>query len=214
MPPEEHCQLLPSGHKAKAVCTVLLMDAGDHIDVLLGNIGALLFLSPRSLLGASGLLPVGRDLWQGFPWLSAGEVQPENGCLSTTELSCKFRHFDQLYIKRFDLIKTVCMFTRGIFGCRYHAEISCWNTELRGFLSAYVVSLSAFCFIKLQARIISVLGQVWATSSCQMPMALLSELKVKEYNFFQVPLQLEDVPCHRIVESQKHWSWKGPFKAI
>lgn len=156
MPPEEHCQLLSSSHKAKEICTLLFMDVVGHVDVLLGNISTLLpFPSPRSVQGASGLLLVGRDLWQGFPWLSAAEIQPENGCLSTAELNCKFRHFDQLYIKHFDWIKTICMFIRRIFGCRYHAEISCSNIELCSFLSAYIVSLSAFCFIKFQAKRIS-----------------------------------------------------------
>lgn len=128
-----------------------------HCWSLLGNISALFpFPSPRSLQGASGLLlMIGWDLWQSFPWLSVGKIQPENGCLSTAELSCKFRHFDQFYIKHFDWIKTICTFIRGIFGYRYHAEISCSNIELCSFLSAYVVSLSAFCFIKFQAKRIS-----------------------------------------------------------
>lgn len=74
---------------------------------------------------------------------------------------------------------------------QYHTQIF----GLHSFLSEYVVSLSAFCFIKIQAKRISSLGQAWTSSSCQMSLALLSVLQAKEFNSFPVALQPDAVPC-------------------
>lgn len=74
---------------------------------------------------------------------------------------------------------------------KYHTQLF----GLRNFISEYSVSLSAFCFIKIQAKRISSLGQAWVASSCQMSVVLLSVLQAKEFNSSLVALQPDAVPC-------------------
>lgn len=45
--------------------------------------------------------------------------------------------------KCFDLIDTINIFIKGIFGCRHHAEMSCSNTGLCSFFSEDAASLTA-----------------------------------------------------------------------
>lgn len=158
-----------------------------------------------------------RELCQDFPWLSVGEMQPEDVFISLAKQSPKFKHFDQHNVKHFDWIKTICIFIGGWFGCKHHTEISCLNINSASFLSEYTVSLSAFCFIKVQPKSFSILGQTWTSSWCKMPLAPPSVLQIKNFHFSLAPLQPEDVPYPRGEISLTHQSvcstWEHPYVA-
>lgn len=158
-----------------------------------------------------------RELCQDFPWLSVGEMQPEDVFISLAKQSPKFKHFDQHNVKHFDWIKTICIFIRDRFGCKHHTEISCLNINSASFLSEYTVSLSAFCFTKVQPKSLSILGQTWTSSWCKMPLAPPSVLQIKKFHFSLAPLRPEDVPYPGGEISLTHQSvgstWEDPYVA-